>query len=204
MTWIRNPRLRAQFERLLGEAGDRADGGVADVLRARLAADVAESLEDRGHTVPANVKDDDEDPARAAAYLEGRLTDSEREACLLSLGADPRRRADLASAEAMLSAIEAEPKTTPSELLAKAGSLFAGRAVHDRRLSLARRNRVIGWSLATLLLLVFVPSTLVLVGGRVDWPLHSETQLGRPEASALRPFEGGAPAIPGRFPTPYP
>ena len=198
MTWIRNPHLRAQFERLLGAADDRPDGGVEDVVRARLAADVAESLEDLAYTVPANVENDAEDPARTAAYLEGWLTGSEREAYLVSLAANPRRSADLASAVALLSAIEAEPKTAPSELLARARSVFADRAVYDHRLILARRNRVIGWSLATLMLLVFVPGALVLVGGRVDWPLHSATQLRRLDASP--PLAAGAPAIPGPVP----
>ncbi len=200
MTWIRNPHLRAQFERLLGAVDDRPDSGVKDVVRARLAADVAESLEDPAHTVPANVENDDEDPARTAAYLEGLLTGSEREAYLVSLAANPRRSADLASAVALLSAIEAEPQTAPSELLARARSVFADRAVYDHRLILARRNRVIGWSLVTLLLLVFVPGALVLVGGRVDWPLHSETHLRRLDASAPPPLAGGAPAIPGPVP----
>ncbi len=200
MTLIRNPHLRSQFERLLGAADDRPDGGVEDVVRARLAADVAESLEDLAHTVPANVENDDEDPALTAAYLEGWLTGSEREAYLVSLAANPRRSADLASAVALLSAIEAEPKTAPSELLARARSVFADRAVYDHRLILARRNRVIGWSLATLMLLVFVPGALVLVGGRVDWPLHSATQLRRLDASAPPPLAAGAPAIPGPVP----
>ena len=199
MTWIRNPRLRARFERLLGEAGDPPDGGVAGVLGARLTADIAESLQDPMHPVPGT-DENAEDPARAAAYLEGRLTDSEREAYLLSLGTNPRRRADLASAVALLNAIEAAPKTVPSELLAKAGSVFVGRAVHDRRLSLTRRNRVIGWSLATLMLLVFVPSALVLVGGRVDLRLRPETQLQPLDASAPRAFKGSAPAMPAPVP----
>jgi hypothetical protein len=200
MTWIRNPHLRAQFERLLGAADDRPDGGIEDVVRARLAADVAESLEDPAPTVSANVENDDEDPARTAAYLECWLTGSEREAYLVSLAANPRRSANLASAVALLSAIEAEPKTAPSELLARARSVFADRAVYDHRPILARRNRVIGWSLATLMLLIFVPGALVLVGGRIDWPLHSETHLRGLDASAPPPLAGGAPAILGPVP----
>ena len=164
----------------------------------------AESLEDPAHTFLVNVENDIDDPARVAAYLEGRLTASEREAYLVWLAANPRRSADLASAVALLGAIEAKPKTVPSELLARAHSVFARRAVHDHRPGLARRNHVVGWSLAALMLLVFVPSALVLVGGQVDWPFHSATQLRSLDASPLPPLAGTPQQFPRRFPTPYP
>ncbi len=194
--------LRAQFERLLAEAGDRADGDAADVLRARLAANVAEGLEQEARAASANVEGDAEDLARAAAYLDGRLAGSEREAFLASLAASPRRRADLASAAALLGAIEAEPKTVPAELSARAGSAFAARAVHAKsaRPMLAWRNRTIGWSLATLALLVLVPGALVVVGGRVDWPFHSEAPLPSLGAPAPARLEEAVPQVPPAAP----
>jgi hypothetical protein len=202
VTWIMERHLRAQFERLLAEAGDRADGDAADALQARLAADAAEALNDEVRTSSASAagNHDAEDLARAAAYLDGRLTGPEREAFLTSLAASPRRRADLASAAALLGAIEAEPKTPPADLLARAGAAFAPHAGHGTvaRRIFAWRNRAMGWSLATLALLIFVPGALLLVGGRVDWPFHPEAPLRSLDSSAPpRPDEAAPqPAAP--------
>jgi hypothetical protein len=199
--------LRAQFERLLAEIDDRADGEAADPLRTQLAADIAEALEPeaRGSSASGGGESDDEDLARAAAYLDGRLAGRDREAFLSSLAASPRRRADLASAAALLAAIEPEPKTAPAELLAWAGSAFAPRTGHGKstRRIFAWRNPAIGWSLVTLALLLFVPGALVLVGGRVDWPFRSEAPLPSLDTPALRLDEGvprsPAPAPGGSF-----
>ena len=194
-------RLRAQFERLLVETVDCADGDAAGALRARLAANVAEGLEEESRAASSNVEDDAEDLARAAAYLDSRLAGSEREAFLASLAARARRRADLASVVALLGAIEVEPKTVPAELSARASSVFAARAVHGRsaRPMLAWRNRAIGWSLATLTLLIFVPGALV-VGSQVDWPFHTEAllqSLGAPAPGRLeQPVPAAAPIDP--------
>jgi hypothetical protein len=187
--------LRAQFERLLASASDRADGHAADLLRARLAANVAEGLDQEARTASVNVEDDAEDLARAAAYLDGRLAGFEREAFLDSLAASPRRRADLASAAALLDAIEVEPSPVPAELSARAGSAFAARAVdaESARPMLAWTNRAIGWSLATLALLVLVPGSLVVLGGRVDWLFHSEVPPHSPGAPAR--LEEAAPQV---------
>ena len=195
MTWIMERHLRAQLERLLAEAGDRADGDAADGLRARLAANVTEGLEQQARAAPANVEDDAEDLARVAAYLDGRLTGSERAAFLASLAASPRRRADLASAAALLDAIEVEPNPVPAELSARAGSAFAAPAIDAKsaRPMLALPNRAIGWSLATLALLVLVPGSLVVVGGRVDWLSHSEAPVHSPGAPAR--LEEAAPQV---------
>src|SRR5439155_27080816 len=102
VTWVMERRLRAQFERLLVETVDCADGDAAGALRARLAANVAEGLEEESRAASSNVEDDAEDLARAAAYLDSRLAGSEREAFLASLAASARRRADLASVVALL------------------------------------------------------------------------------------------------------
>lgn len=176
MTWIMERHLRAQFERLLAEADDRTDGDAAQPLRARLAADVAEALEDAISSASATGENDADDLTHAAAYLDGRLAGREREAFLTSLAANTRRRADLASAAALLSAIEAEPMTAPADLLARAGSVFAPRNARAERAwpRVAWRNRAVGWSLAALALLVFVPGALVLVTGRMDWPIRAE------------------------------
>jgi hypothetical protein len=209
VTWIMERHLRAQFERLLAEAGDRADGDAADALRARLAADAAEALNDEVRTSSASAagNHDAEDLARAATYLDGRLAGPEREAFLTSLAASPRRRADLASAAALLGAIEAEPKTPPADLLARAGAAFAPQAGHSKvaRRTFTWRNRAMGWSLATLALLIFVPGALVLVGGRVDWPFRPEAPLRSLDSSAPRTDEAAPqPAAPAPVDAPRP
>jgi hypothetical protein len=164
--------LRAQFDRLL--ADDCADGDAEQPLRARLAADVADALEDAIPSPSAAAENDADDLTRAAAYLDGRLAGREREAFLTSLAANARRREDLASAAALLGAIEAEPMTAPADLFARAGSVFAPRGAQAERgwPRFVWRNRAVGWSLAALALLVFVPSALVLVG-RMDWPFRA-------------------------------
>src|SRR5260370_37699708 len=58
---------------------------------------------------------------------------------------------------------------------------------------LAWPNRAIGWSLATLALLVLVPGSLVVVGGRVDWLSHSEAPVHSPGAPAR--LEEAAPQV---------
>ena len=197
--------LGAQFEGLLDEAADRADGDAAERLRARFAADVTEALEHAGGASEATAAgaDDADALARAAAYLDGRLAGPEREAFLTALAASPRRRADLASTAALLGTIEAEPKSAPPELLARAGSAFAPRATHAKsaRPMFAWRYRALGWSLATLALLVFVPGALVLVGGRLDWPFHSEAPSSSLDAQGPQRLDQSLPGNPAAPPT---
>jgi hypothetical protein len=193
--------LREQFERLFAEADDRADGEALDNLRTQLTADIAEALDGAlGSCATVGGESDAEDLSRAAAHLDGRLTGSEREAFLSSLAASWRQRADLASAAALLADIEAEPKTVPARLLARAGSAFAAGAAHGKspRPVFTRRNPAVGWSLATLALLVVVPGALVLVGG-IYGPFRSKAPS---SVDALAPprLEEAIPRLPAVAP----
>lgn len=193
--------LRAQLERLFAEADDRADGEAVHILRTQLTADIAEALDGAPHSwATAGGESDAEDLSRAAAYLDGRLTGPEREAFLSSLAANWRQRADLASAAALLADIEAAPKTVPARLLARAGSALAAGAAHGKspRPVFTLRNPAVGWSLATLALLVVVPGALVVVGG-----IYGPFRSGAPSrVDALGPprFEEAIPRLPAVAP----
>src|SRR5262245_37594988 len=159
-------KLRDHIERLLEERQPgRSDGSV----RARLAADFSEGVEQPGKSAAAT-----DDVARAAAFIDGRLSGSEREAFLAELARDPARRADLESAAALVEAAD-KVAPVPAELLAWAQQLGespaaavsqdAARAGLWERIrafeflpSLSRRNRPVWAGVAALLLVAVVGS----------------------------------------------
>jgi hypothetical protein len=170
--------LRAQFERLLAEGDDRREGEAVRPLRARLAADIAAALEQDARVSSESIgqETDTGDLVRAAAYLDGQLVGEDWGAFLRALAASPRRRADVESAAALLAAIEAEPKTAPADLLARAGSTFADRSGDSKniRRGFLSSRRAVRWSLVTLALLILLPGGIVFFGGRADRPFGVE------------------------------
>src|SRR5262249_16948744 len=100
--------LRNEIERLLDEPEDRPDSdGARRLVHARLAADLAEGV--NGESVDKDI--DSGELARVAAFLDGRLSQSERDAVARTLTRDASFRADLASAAALLDAVDAAPQS---------------------------------------------------------------------------------------------
>ena len=98
-------KLRDHIERLLEDRkADRSDD-----VRARLKADFAEGLGEPGRGATTA-----DDPARTAAFIDGRLSGSEREAFLAELARDPARRADLESAAELVSAMAGPARSQSS------------------------------------------------------------------------------------------
>ena len=184
--------LREQIERLLAEAGDgprRPDA--AGALRARLAATLGEGLEG---TAKRHERGDD-DPARLAAYLDGALSEAERRIVLAGLADDPARRANLASAAALLSAIESDRQEVPLGLMALAQSTFApaGAAAARPRWILRPRAPAIGWAGAALLVLVLVPGIVIVLNDRIGSPSSVEN-ISPPRSEQAIPPPSAMPA----------
>ena len=97
-------KLRDHIERLLEDR----KAGRSDDVRARLKADFAEGLGEPGRGATTA-----DDPARTAAFIDGRLSGSEREAVLAALARDPARRADLESAAELVSAMDQRAPVPP-------------------------------------------------------------------------------------------
>jgi hypothetical protein len=189
--------LRARIEHF-ADPGHPADGPDATgILRARLAANLAEGLKEQGDTCSARHEElnDSEDIGRVAAYLDGRLTGAEREAFLSSLAANPRLLADMRSSAGLLSVIEAEPQATPTELLVTANSIFASRTspVARERWSFVWRHRPLSWALAGLLLLVLAPGALFFVEQGRYWRLRPETSPFMPETYSAPNLDRNVP-----------
>ncbi|MGP0092067.1 MAG: hypothetical protein ACLPKB_19230 [Xanthobacteraceae bacterium] len=112
-------RVPFEIERLLAEAGSRLDAPERELLRARLAASLAQGLDS-----PSGADRRADDLAGLAAFLDGQLTDTEREAFILGLVEAPGRRAELDSAAALLDAVGDGAPVSP-KLLTQATAEFA-------------------------------------------------------------------------------
>ena len=183
-------RLREQIERLLADAGDGPDG--ADAVRARLAATLGEGLEG---TAKHHERGED-DLALLAAHLDDALSEAERAAVLASIADDPARRANLASAAALLHAIEPDPPRVPAGLMALAQSTFAApvgaRAARPRWI-FRPRAAAIGWAGAALLALVLVPGIVLVRNDRIGSPSRVES-ISQPQSERAIPPPAAAPA----------
>jgi protein SCO1/2 len=162
-------KLRDHIERLLEDRNaDRSDD-----VRGRLKADFAEGLGEpgRGETTA-------DDPARTAAFIDGRLSGSEREAFLAELARDPARRADLESAAELVSAMDQRapvpphlmtwaqqlgpsPAPTPIQEAVRA-SLWDRIRSFELLPSLSRRHRPVWAGVAAVLLVAVVGSGVLM------------------------------------------
>jgi hypothetical protein len=191
-TWIMERGLREQIERLLAEASDGPHRpGAAGALRARLAATLGEGLEG---TAKRHERGDD-DPALLAAYLDGALSEAERAVVLAGLADDPARRANLASAAALLGAIEPDRQEVPPGLMALAQSTFApaGAAAARPRWIVRPRAPAIGWAGAALLVLVLVPGIVIVLNDRIGSPSSVEN-ISPPRSEPAIPPPAAVPA----------
>jgi hypothetical protein len=144
------------------------------LARARLAADFAEGLS--GEAVDENIHPGE--LARIAAFLDGRLSGAERDALIVALTRDASRRADLASAVAVLDAAHAEPQSAvPSDLISRAVNEFAPEklsgvvSAQPQRTGRWHRRRIMWASAgATLLIAAAVPSAWWVIDQRLDSP----------------------------------
>ncbi len=184
-------KLRDHIERLLEDRkADRSDD-----VRARLKADFAEGLGEPGRGATTA-----DDPARTAAFIDGRLSGSEREAFLAELARDPARRADLESAAELVSAMDQRAQV-PAHLMTWAQQLGPGevaapgqetpRAGFWDRLrafefmpSLSRRHRPVWAGVAAVLLVAVVGSGVLM---------HEQGAMREP------PSTGPSPSADARF-----
>lgn len=109
------------IEALLGE-----DPGNDPARRAWLAAEIAAALEPENGSPGI-------DATLLAAYLDGGLTEQQKEAVYTQLNASGLARIELASAVSLLAAVEQAPQRPPAELMAHAGALL--RASQEQRAS---------------------------------------------------------------------
>jgi hypothetical protein len=163
--------LSEQFKRALA-GGDRRDGSTD--LRAKLSAGLGEALDPPGAACAGSERT--KDIAHVAAYLDGRLSDPEREAFLRALSTSPAERADVISAAALIADLDTGSEKVPAELLTRARSAFGDQPHQpwNRLRILLDRSPAAGFALAALVLLICLPVGLLLVDGHLDWPFGIE------------------------------
>jgi hypothetical protein len=184
-------RLSNEIERLLAELDDRPNSADARLLaRARLAADFAEGLS--GKSVDEDTKPDQ--LARLATFLDGDLSQSDRDTLMVALARDATRRADLASAVALLDAAETAPQpAVPADLMSRAVTEFAPEKLSSAVSAQPQRGwwyrRRIMWAsaAAALLIAVAVPAAWRLINERLD------SQPTRDDGSLTLPTRSVAP-----------
>jgi protein SCO1 len=194
-------KLRDHIERLLDDSGPNAG---KDPARARLKADFSEALTEGG-TRATEVSQPD-DIARAAAFIDGSLTGSDREAFLAELARDPARRADLESAAALVEAADPAAAVPPylrswAQQLPQSPAATASQ--EPGRLSLWDRLRAFGvlpspshrhrpvWAGAAAVLLVAVVGSGVLL--RDQDPMGKAPPEGAPAGAEFRSIDRVAP-----------
>src|SRR5579871_5947408 len=106
-------KIKGEIERLLEEPDDLpAAGQPSSLLRARLAATMAEGLAD-----PAAPDGEAIDAATMAAFIDGRLSAAERDKFTAALAQQPGLRADIESVTALVDDIGEAPLRAPADLL---------------------------------------------------------------------------------------
>jgi hypothetical protein len=117
-----NERLSDEMALLLDEGQLSEISEARALLRARLAANIAEALEpDSGR----NGHSHNPDYAAIAAFLDGAASPAEREAMAASMADDPAGRSDLVSAMAVLESADLQAEAPPPHLVARAANIFA-------------------------------------------------------------------------------
>lgn len=156
-----NRDLKREIERLLD---DPAAGETANLLRARLAATLSEGLSAPDASAEAN----EMDTASMAAFIDGRLTDAERDTVAATLARHPGLRHDLESAAALVSSVADAPVEVPGHLMARAGAQFAPAAPRPTerprwQLSwLLPRRRMALVAAVALAVIVIAPASLMI------------------------------------------
>jgi hypothetical protein len=165
--------IKRRIERLLEEPDD-LPGRRESLVRARLSATLSEGL--AGSAAASEV--DAGDSASIAAFIDGRLTDTERDKYAPMLAQNHGLRADVESAAALVDAIASSPSKLPAGLLARASAQLAPAAPRpaaspsrSRWTLFARMPRQrVAWAMAAALALIVIAPAALMVGGRIDGP----------------------------------
>ena len=110
-------RIKKEIERLLEEPGEGDQA--SNRVRSRLVATLSEGL---GEAVPGA---SGTDIATMAAFLDGKLSESERERFASDLARQPALRADLESAASLVEETSTGKRSVPKHLMAQASAQFA-------------------------------------------------------------------------------
>ena len=140
-----------------------------ELLRAQLSRTISEGL---GQGSVAAGQWGEIDNAEIAAFLDGSLSQAERDAVVTRLANDPAARAELAAAAALLDEIQAQPATVPAGLMVQAAGILAASEQNRPQVSavavapVAWYRRSVAWSgfaLATLAVIA-IPTVAKIVG----------------------------------------
>jgi len=161
-------RLSNELASLLAEDDGRSDSDEGrDLLRARLARDMSEGLEQDARA-QGEREETAIDRARIAAYLDCALSRAERDQVAAELAGDPVARSDLASTLLLLGDLEGRTAAIPAGLLVRAsGILHPSRpqasAVRSMPLPVWSRRRVAWPALAAILLVAALTPAVVSI-----------------------------------------
>lgn len=203
-------RVAQEITQLLADEYEPRPSATRRLAKARLVASIAEGLR---HAQIVNMGVGLSDGSRAA-FLDARLSLEERQQVVSALSCDPRDRAEMTSAAALLDCVDAEPSPLPQDLLAQAVTTFVKSAADQapavggrrawRRQALmalygqgARRRQavlVLMTSLAALILLMAVAPALLSPAGNESPATFAEStgSAGPAAQSSMTDFEPGA------------
>ena len=169
--------------------------------KARLVASIAEGL-DRAQI--ADLRAGLTDGARAA-FFDAQLSPAQRQIVITALSHDPRERAEMSSAAALLDWVDAEPIPLPPGLLARAATTFAvansatrqGVAVGGQRAWRRGALLAAGVGLAAFVLAVAAFGGLLSPGQEMPAPSAEPTRSAQAAAeTAMKVSEDGASGQP--------
>jgi hypothetical protein len=175
--------IKRRIERLLDEP-DELPERRESLVRARLTATLSEGLAGSAAAVS-----DAGDPASIAAFVDGRLSEAERDKYAAMLAQHHGLRADVESAAALVDSITSNPSHLPAGLLARANAQLAPAAARpaaspsrSRWTLFARMPRQrVAWAMVAALAVIVIAPAALMVGGRIEGP-HPQIG-GEPELS---------------------
>jgi hypothetical protein len=176
-------KIKGEIERLLEEPDDLpAAGQPSSLLRARLAATMAEGLADAAAAADGEAID----AATMAAFIDGRLSAAELEEFTAAMAQQPSLRADMESVTALVDEIAEAPLKAPADLLARANARLVPAAAPARpaqsqsrwQLSALLPRRPVAWAMVAALLVLLLAPAVVFVGNHFG-PI--QTHVGEPD-----------------------
>jgi hypothetical protein len=162
-------RLSHELASLLAEDDGRSDRPPARaLLRARLARNLSEGLGQGSRAAGAR---GEVDSAEIAAFLDGSMSQRERDTVAARLADNPVARSEMAAAAAMLDEVDARPAAIPAGLVTLAADLLAVAAPGSSRLHstlgapIVWTRRTMVWSgvAAAVLAVVAIPAVMTMV-----------------------------------------
>jgi hypothetical protein len=173
-------RLSQEPASVLAEEDDRSDRlQTYELLRAQLSRTISEGL---GQGSLAAGQWGEIDSAQIAAFLDGSLSQAERDAVVARLANDPVARAELSSAAALLDEIKARPATAPAGLVVRAADVLAPSEQSRAQVSemaaspVAWYRRSMAWSgfALAVLAVIAIPTVVKMVGDRAAIPVKQD------------------------------